>query len=325
MGRKKRQSKSKRLEKPEPKSPTDKPERSVTLSEGMNGKVDKLRGFDWKTRRTVTMTLDMPLIRAFLLRNINNRPLSKRNYEQYRDIILRDEWQVTNDGVAFLKDGSLADGQHRLVGGLVANKPITIEVTFGLTEAERDAKDLGRKRTVSDIAAIRRQTRGESVRVHKTASAAVARVSLKGISQSTDKSLIRSSNNVVKWLEKHDDLITDYVGGSNYTTVRRRYHSGWVGAFVMAAILHGRDVIDPMIKKVWEQDYSSDVDPLAAFDRVISSARANGIRRAKVHYGYAVSAITAALKNHSRQTIKGSTTDFQGALKVREEFLSGVQ
>ena len=318
MGRKKRQGNSKRLE-------TSKPRRHFTYNERMRGEVDKLRGIDWDTRRTVTMTLDMPLVRAFLLRNVNNRPLSKKNYEQYRDIIIRKEWQVTNDGIAFLKDGTLGDGQHRLVGMLLAGKPVTVEVTFGLTEAERDAKDLGRKRTVSDIAAIRRQTRGESARLYKTASAAVARVSLKGISQSTDKSLIRSSNNVVKWLERHDDLITDYVGGSNYTTVRRRYHSGWVGAFVMAAILHGRALIDPMIKKVWEQDYSSDVDPLAAFDRVISSARTNGIRRAKVHYGYAVSAIIAALKNQSRQTIKGSTTDFPGALKVREEFLSRMQ
>ena len=293
----------------------------LTIRECMHGPVNRLSGTDWVTRKTKRVLLTMPIVRGMLLRNTNNRAFSPANYKQWRDVVLRGEWEVTNQGIAFLKNGSLADGQHRLVGILLAGVNVEVEVTYGLTERERDAIDIGRKRTVSDIASIRRSTRGEDPRRYKTQCGAVARVALKGIA--IHGSGIRTSNDIVRWLEEHDDLIQDYVIESNSSELRKRYHSGWVGAFVMAALIHGRDAIDPMLKKVRERNYYSDEDPLAAFDRVISSSRA--IRRQKIHYGYAVSAITSSIKNHKRKTIKGSITDFPGAQGIREEFLDGIK
>lgn len=293
----------------------------LTIRECMHGPVNRLSGVDWVTRKTKRVMLTMPIVRGMLLRNTNNRAFSPANYKQWRDVVLRGEWQVTNQGIAFLKDGTLGDGQHRLAGILLAGISVEVEVTYGLTEAERDAIDIGRKRTVSDIASIRRATRGEDPRRYQTQCGAVARVALKGIA--IHGSGIRTSNNIVHFMETHDDLIQDYVIESNSTELRKRYHSGWVGAFVMAALIHGRDAIDPMLTRVRERDFYSEEDPLAAFDRVLSSSRT--IRRQKVHYGYAVSAITSSLKNHKRKAIKGSTTDFPGAQDIREEFLNRIK
>lgn len=85
-----------------------------------------------------------------------NRPFSQDRAERYRDAMLRGEWKLTHQGIALDRDGLLVDGQHRLIGLVLAaeQKPgltIRTQVTYDLEPEAFDAVDIGGKRTVADI------------------------------------------------------------------------------------------------------------------------------------------------------------------------------
>lgn len=69
-------------------------------------------------------------------KNLNNRTIMKATVDAYARDIADGEWKVTNQGIGFLKNGNLADGQHRLSAIVKANKPVLMQVTYGL---EKDA------------------------------------------------------------------------------------------------------------------------------------------------------------------------------------------
>ena len=68
--------------------------------------------------------------------NINNRRLSEKTVTLYAREISAGRWALNHQGIAFYKDGSLADGQHRLAAIVRANKDVSILVT---TELEKDS------------------------------------------------------------------------------------------------------------------------------------------------------------------------------------------
>lgn len=85
-----------------------------------------------------------------------NRPFSQDRANRYRDAILRGEWKLTHQGIALDREGLLVDGQHRLIGLVLAaeKKPgVTIKtmVTYDLEPEAFDAVDIGGKRTVADV------------------------------------------------------------------------------------------------------------------------------------------------------------------------------
>lgn len=101
-----------------------------------------------------------------------NRPFSQARAEKYRDDILRGEWKLTHQGIALDRDGLLIDGQHRLVGLILAAEKqpgITIRtmVTYDLEPEAFDAVDIGTKRTVGDVLA----SHGEKSALHLSAAA----------------------------------------------------------------------------------------------------------------------------------------------------------
>lgn len=53
--------------------------------------------------------------------------------------------------IRFTKGGKLIDGQHRLKAVVVANKPVTMWVQFGLDDDAFESIDIGAKRTPADI------------------------------------------------------------------------------------------------------------------------------------------------------------------------------
>src|SRR5262249_7313781 len=62
-----------------------------------------------------TQELVTPAIaRAWLKRNVCNRPLREPEVEDMRAAFERGEWELTHQGIAFDDHGDLIDGQHRL-------------------------------------------------------------------------------------------------------------------------------------------------------------------------------------------------------------------
>lgn len=128
--------------------------------------------------KTEVHEIDLAKARDFIGKNTfyergqdeTNRPLNLRKINQYALDMLRGDWKLTHQGIAFDKKGALKDGQHRLLAIIqaaeegamdgetkVPAKPrikIQMAVTFGLDNNTFDTIDTGYTRNAGQVLAI---------------------------------------------------------------------------------------------------------------------------------------------------------------------------
>jgi hypothetical protein len=92
--------------------------------------------------------------REYLGRNLNNRRIRKPSVACLARAIRQDEWQLTHQGIAFNCDGSLIDGQHRLLAIIEANKAVPMYVTRGAPKDTVRVIDAGTIRDDTDAANV---------------------------------------------------------------------------------------------------------------------------------------------------------------------------
>jgi len=84
-------------------------------------------------------------------RNQSNRRIEKRRVIKYaRDMILKN-WQLNNDDICFFKNGSLANGQHRLAAIIASKETVRMSFKFGLDKSSTSTIDEGRSRSNLDV------------------------------------------------------------------------------------------------------------------------------------------------------------------------------
>lgn len=113
----------------------------------------------------------------YLGTNTANRPVRKWWVHHLSRIISEGRWRLTHNGIAFNCDGTLLDGQHRLMAIVEAGKPVKMNVTVGLPRDSVFAIDQGVQRTITDVG-------GSAVGIEQgitQAEAACARAMMNGI------------------------------------------------------------------------------------------------------------------------------------------------
>lgn len=100
--------------------------------------------------RTELTTITPAMAEAYLGKNLINRNISERLVSKYAADMENGNWGVTHQGIAFYKDGTLADGQHRLRAIIKARKTVKMMVTVGLLKETSIDIDAGRPRSMSD-------------------------------------------------------------------------------------------------------------------------------------------------------------------------------
>ena len=83
----------------------------------------------------------------YLYRNKNNRAVSVETVTAYARDIRAGNWRQVGDPIRFDTDGNLLDGQHRLHAVIAAEVPVPFFVIRGLSVADSQVMDVGRKRT----------------------------------------------------------------------------------------------------------------------------------------------------------------------------------
>ena len=96
------------------------------------------------------MTITPSRAEAFLRLNKLNRSVSQHKVDEYASEMKNNQWKLTHQGISFYENNSIADGQHRLLAIIKANKPIQAFVTYGLKQESGLAIDRGRPRSVVD-------------------------------------------------------------------------------------------------------------------------------------------------------------------------------
>ncbi len=104
---------------------------------------------------TVIETITPNQAKAYLKANTHNRVLRQDRIDLYTNEIRAGRWRVTHQGIAFDDEGTLIDGQHRLLAIIKADRPIKIQVTRGIPKSDgglfaQDLIDVGGKRSVAD-------------------------------------------------------------------------------------------------------------------------------------------------------------------------------
>lgn len=110
-----------------------------------------------RTGRAPSVEKITPAVAAVLFTECNgmNRDFSESKAMQWRNDMANGEWKLNHQGIAFYKNGHIADGQHRLAA--VALSGVTIEtlVMRDFSEAALDTIDLGKGRSAGDALELR--------------------------------------------------------------------------------------------------------------------------------------------------------------------------
>lgn len=113
----------------------------------------ELKQFDdaWLHRRGNFYALITPDKAAELMhRNTNNRRIKNRKIANYARDMVEGAWNADASDIKFDRDGTLLDGQNRLLACMEANVPFPTLIRTGLDPSARDHVDTGSARTTGD-------------------------------------------------------------------------------------------------------------------------------------------------------------------------------
>lgn len=100
---------------------------------------------------TEIVTITPKQAEEWLSHNTHNRPVRDRHVGALQGVIERGEWEFNGDAIRFASDGSLLDGQHRLLACVFAGKSIKSIVVRGLPKQTQLTMDtLAARRGLAD-------------------------------------------------------------------------------------------------------------------------------------------------------------------------------
>ena len=151
----------------------------------------------------------------FAKTNFKNRKVDWGKVKKYIDIMKNEKWYNTHQGMAFYDDGSLADGQHRLLAIGYAGIPVTVSVSSGIIVEASYGIDQGKKRTTGDVAKINGYDNFSRSMI-KTASWLTS----KKISQ---KGTERSPEEQIEFCDKHQEAILESERTDSHAVIRAAF------------------------------------------------------------------------------------------------------
>ena len=100
--------------------------------------------------KTEIVKISPELAEHYLRKNLLNRNVSYRLVDQYAHDMANNNWILNHQGIAFYDDGSIADGQHRLLAIVKSKKTVQMMVSIGVKKPAAVTIDNGRKRSMVD-------------------------------------------------------------------------------------------------------------------------------------------------------------------------------
>lgn len=159
--------------------------------------------------------------------NTRNRHVRDAAVQSYANDMRSGKWAFTHQGIAFYSDGSLADGQHRLLAVVRANTPVKFLVTSGLPLEAGANVDQHARRQLHDALQI-----GGLIPWADRNIVAIARFLMSKMGSVTKP---RNVNEVAVFLEKYKDTLLKV---EEITNNKKRHvtHSGILACYVCALV-----------------------------------------------------------------------------------------
>lgn len=109
--------------------------------------------FDGVGAKMLTVT---PAIAIELLqKNTHNRSVSQSRVRQYAADMRKGQWAFNGEAIKIADDGSILDGQHRLLAVVDADREVNLLLITGLPAVAQETMDQGRSRTLGDVLKLR--------------------------------------------------------------------------------------------------------------------------------------------------------------------------
>jgi hypothetical protein len=108
----------------------------------------KLAAPDIKTEIT---TVTPQIADAWMSQNKGNRKISRDTVKAYARDMASAKWLLNGDAIRFDTDGTLIDGQHRLLACIESDSNFQTIVVYNLAYESRNTVDANRRRTAADI------------------------------------------------------------------------------------------------------------------------------------------------------------------------------
>jgi len=159
--------------------------------------------------------------------NTRNRHIRDSAVQSYAKDMQDGKWAFTHQGIAFYADGSLADGQHRLLAVVRANMPVKFLVTSGLPVEAGANVDQHARRQLHDALQI-----GGICPWGDRNVVAIARFLMSKMGAVTRP---RSVNEVATFLEKNKDALLK-IAELAHLKKRHVTHSGILACYVCALL-----------------------------------------------------------------------------------------
>lgn len=112
------------------------------------------QGNKGNTMETSKILVTPELAKSWLARNTRNRKVIESSVVDYTAAIKEGWFKTTHQGIAIAPDGTLLDGQHRLLAVVRADMPVTMQVSFNVPTDSMEAIDTGNIRRAHDVLQI---------------------------------------------------------------------------------------------------------------------------------------------------------------------------
>lgn len=119
--------------------------------------IDRPKAIAAKPAKTVSMervVVTPDIARDWLDKNTRNRKVRARHVERLTRDMAAGNFIFTGDAIRFDIEGTLIDGQHRLLACIAADQPFETLVVYNLPPETQDKLDGGANRKVSDILSL---------------------------------------------------------------------------------------------------------------------------------------------------------------------------
>lgn len=87
--------------------------------------------------------------------NTHNRTVSHTNLLKVKTALTRGEWKFNGEAIKVAADGTILDGQHRLMACVETGVTFTSLVIYGLPHESQATMDTGKSRELKDVLALR--------------------------------------------------------------------------------------------------------------------------------------------------------------------------
>lgn len=197
--------------------------------------------------------------------NTKNRPINKGTWLRYLSDMKAGRWQYVADPIRFAADGSLLDGQHRLMA--IAQMPYTFSEKFlvvrGLVPQAQLLMDQGRKRTTGDqlglIGILHRNQISSGVKLYLEWTHGVmfsANYSRQSISTMEIVEFCEDNPDIIEWLCKNMSPLTNFPVPSTPPT-----------ALAIAAYRIDPDLAQEFLTRAYTMTDLAEGDPILVMTR----------------------------------------------------------